>query len=147
MNFTPTNCGQHQHTAYFINNGTSFYFTSFYGDQSSLLYYFYLVAYKIIFSADPDLTVTDIYPVQLTADKLTLWLHDLFAPFHQFIKIYYQNCNSFNGQDISIHAKQYKEVFGRSKQTIDAFLYLEGSSIKKFTVNLNDKKIEAQWIT
>src|SRR6202000_707860 len=37
-------------TAWFVNNGSSFYFTSFYGDRSSLLYLFYVAAYKVIFS-------------------------------------------------------------------------------------------------
>ncbi|NNU34137.1 hypothetical protein HK413_08230 [Mucilaginibacter sp. S1162] len=61
-------------TAYFINNGTAFYFTTFYGDQNSLLYYFYLAAYKVVFTTNADITVTDVYPLQLTTDKPALWL-------------------------------------------------------------------------
>ena len=134
-------------TAYFINNGTSFYFTGFYGDQNSLLYYFYLAAYKIIFSADPTVTVTDIFPVQLISDKITLWLHDFLAPFYQFIKLKYHNYSMFKGRQIVVHAKQNKEVFGRSKQTMVALLQIEGYSIKKFTADSNGNKVEVQWIT
>ena len=129
-------------TAYFINNGTSFYFTSFYGDQSSLLYCFYLTAYKVIFTSDAAITINDVYPVQLTADKASLWLHDLLAPFYQFIKLKYSNSCIVNGQNITISAKQYKN----DRQIMEAAIHLEGSSIKSFTVDTNNTKIEVQWV-
>ncbi|MGZ3755091.1 MAG: urea transporter [Mucilaginibacter sp.] len=132
-------------SAYFINNGTSFYFTGFYGSQTSLLYYFYLTAYKVIFTTGDAIPVTDLYPVQLLADKLTLWLHDLLAPFRQFIKLRFRSYCTINGNGISINSLQYKEGFGKSKQTMAATLQVEGSSIKGFTININNTKVDATW--
>jgi len=129
-------------TAYFINNGTSFYFTSFYGDQNSLLYYFYLAAYKVVFTSDNSIIVTDAYSVQVTADRVRLWLHDVLAPFFQFIKLKYSNSTIVNGQNITIAAGQHKN----NKQTMNAVIQLTGSNIKSFTVNINDTKVEAKWI-
>ncbi len=134
-------------TVYFINNGTAFYFTGFYGPQNSLLYFFYLAAYKIIFTSDPAITVNDVYPVQLTADKTTLWLQDILAPFYQFIKLSYSSTAKANGQGVTLHAAQYKHVFGSSKQTMEATLNISGGGINAFTMNLNNTKIEVQWIT
>ncbi len=134
-------------TAYFINNGTSFYFTSFYGSHNSLLYYFYLAAYKVVFTADPAVTVTDTYPLQLTTDKATLWLQDLLAPFYQFIKLGYQSSAKADGQGVIISSAQHKLVFGKKKQTMTANLHLQRGDINAFTVNLNHTKIEAQWNT
>ncbi|MBC7401333.1 MAG: hypothetical protein H7289_15445, partial [Mucilaginibacter sp.] len=134
-------------TTYFINNGTAFYFTSFYGDQNSLLYYFYLAAYKVIFTTDADIAVTDVYPLQLTTDKAALWLQDLLAPFCQFIKLRYNNFAIANGAGVAIHAAQHKQVLGSHKQTMEATLQLDRGSINAFTVNINNTKVEAQWIT
>jgi urea transporter/murein DD-endopeptidase MepM/ murein hydrolase activator NlpD len=132
-------------TAYFINNGTAFYFTSFYGDQKSLLHYFYLAAYKVIFTTDADVAVTDTYPLQLTADKPALWLQDLLAPFYQFIKLRYNNFAVANGAGVAIHSSQHKQVFGNTKQIMEGTLELERGEIKSFTININNTKVEAQW--
>jgi urea transporter/murein DD-endopeptidase MepM/ murein hydrolase activator NlpD len=134
-------------TAYFVNNGTAFYFTSFYGDQNSLLYYFYLAAYKVMFTTDRDITVTDAFPLQLTADKPALWLQDLLAPFYQFIKLQYNNFAVANGPEVVIHANQHKQVLSARTQTMEATLHLDRGSIQAFTVNINNTKVEAQWIT
>lgn len=134
-------------TAYFINNATAFYFTTFYGDQNSLLYYFYLAAYKVVFTTDADITVTDVYPLQLTTDKPALWLQDMLAPFCQFIKLQYTNFAIANGAGVAIHATQHKQVLGRNKQTMEATLRLDRGSINAFTVNINNTKVEAQWVT
>ncbi len=134
-------------TAYFINNGTAFYFTSFYGDQKSLLYYFYLAAYKVIFTTDAAISVTDNYPLQLLPDKAALWLQDLLAPFGQFIKLSYTNWSAVSGDGVSITAAQHKQVLGTNKQTMGAVITLERGDITAFTVNINNIKVEAQWIT
>ena len=131
--------------AYFVNNGTSFYFTGFYGNQTSLLYYFYLAAYKIVFTTGDSISVTDLYPVQLLTDKTTLWLHDLLAPFHQFIKLRFRSYCTVNGNGVCINSLQYKEGFGKSKQTMAATLQVEGCSIKGFTININTNKVDATW--
>ena len=41
-------CAETQSTAYYAIDDYMFYFTAFYGDEKSLLYYFYLSAYKIL---------------------------------------------------------------------------------------------------
>jgi len=134
-------------TAYFINNGTAFYFTSFYGDQNSLLYFFYLAAYKVIFTTDAAISVTDTYPLQLLTDKAALWLQDLLAPFGQFIKLSYTNLSVINTHGITITAAQRKHVFGKHKQIMEAVIELDRGNINAFTVNINNTKVEAQWIT
>ncbi len=43
-------CAETNSTAYYVNDGFMFYFTAFYGNKKSLLYFFYLSAYKIYMS-------------------------------------------------------------------------------------------------
>jgi hypothetical protein len=133
-------------TAYFINNGTTFYFTSFYGDQQSLLYCFYMAAYKVLFITDPVTKVEDIYPLQLAPGKRLLWLHDLVAPFYQFVKLSYESLFITGDPYPIIHSQQYKTGFGTKKQTMEAFINFDGNGIKTFTVESNGKKVEAQWV-
>ncbi|WP_428329426.1 urea transporter [Mucilaginibacter sp.] len=132
--------------AYFINNGSSFYFTSFYGDQKSLLFYFYLAAYKVMFVGDEKVKVTDAYPVQLFANKPILWLHDVLAPFKQFIKLSYNNACITKGAETAFCAEQHSTIWGSRKKTMEATVLLNGNSIQAFTVSLNGKKVEAKWI-
>ena len=71
-----------QSAAYFINDGTMFYFTSFYGDHKSLLYYFYLTAYKVLLGYYPNIEIDDLFPLHIIRkNRMSLWIHDFIAPF------------------------------------------------------------------
>jgi len=83
-------CSETRSFAYFINDGTMFYFTSFSGDQNSLLYYFYLTSYKIFLGYYENIEVKDILPLNIFGkNSIGIWLHDFIAPFYQLIKVNY----------------------------------------------------------
>ncbi|OKS89164.1 urea transporter [Mucilaginibacter polytrichastri] len=130
-------------SAYFINNGTLFYFTSFYGDQHSLLYYFYLAAYKIIFTGNPAIVAHDVYPDLLSNNKAKLWLQDFIAPFYRFIKLQYQSNYVPQKNGIAIQSKQTEN----NKQLMDATINIANNSLQGFNIRLNGIIIEAQWTT
>jgi hypothetical protein len=132
-------------TAYFINNGFSFYFTSFYGSRKSLLYYFYLSAYKIVFTDNQKILVTDTYPLQENGGKAIWWLLDLMAPFRQFMKLNYKSICHTEGRNEVIQSVQTREVFGKSKQTMTASVHISRNAISKIWVELKDTKIEVEW--
>ncbi|QJD96304.1 peptidoglycan DD-metalloendopeptidase family protein [Mucilaginibacter robiniae] len=132
-------------TAYFINNGTAFYFTSFYGYQGSLLYYFYLAAYKIIFTADAEVKTTDVFPLQLEGYQPGLWLQDVLAPFYQFIKRTYESGVSYSSGKFIIQSAEYKVTPGRRKLVMQAALHISNNSLSAFTITLNGKTTEAKW--
>ncbi|MFD0749932.1 urea transporter [Mucilaginibacter calamicampi] len=132
---------------YFINNGTVCYFTSFYGDERSLLYYFYLAAYKVVFTADSDITANDVYPLQAKGFSLSIWLHDLLAPFYQFMRYSYQSKTNYQQQQLVVAAKGYKEVFNKKKQVMDANIFIADNEIRSFEINLNGKNTTVKWQT
>ncbi|GAB3904573.1 urea transporter [Mucilaginibacter boryungensis] len=134
-------------TIYFINNGTAFYFTGFYGDSSSLLYYFYLAAYKVVFTADNNVVATDAYPLQLKNLQTGIWLHDIIAPFYQYIKRTYQSYSIYQHQQLTIHAAGYKQVLDNKKKIMNASINITDSGLQSFSINLNGTKITAQWQT
>lgn len=132
--------------AYFINNGTAFYFTGFYGDQQSLLYLFYLAAYKVVFTDKIENKVTDVYPLQLSSAKPISWMQDILAPFYQFIKLDYQSNNRIENANIQIDTQQIKTIFRKKKQTLNATITLERNRIQSFEINFNGRKTAAKWI-
>jgi murein DD-endopeptidase MepM/ murein hydrolase activator NlpD len=83
-------CNETQSAAYFVNDGTMFYFTSFFGDQKSLLYSFYLTAYKVLLAYYNTIEITDLFPLHIIRkNSISLLLHDFVAPFYQFMKAKY----------------------------------------------------------
>jgi urea transporter len=131
--------------AYFINNGNSFYFTSFYGSEKSLLFYFYLAAYKVVFTVDPELVATDTFPLQVIVNKAMLWLLDFVAPFKQPVKLSYRSNCGTRGQEIILHSSQFKERGGTTQQTMDAAIKINNGAIQSFLINLNGNQTEIQW--
>ncbi len=80
-------CPKTKSAAYFINNGTLFYFTSFFGDKKSLLFDFYLANQKILLGYYPDMEIRDTLSATYFQDTLSLWFQDFIAPFHQFLTV------------------------------------------------------------
>jgi urea transporter/murein DD-endopeptidase MepM/ murein hydrolase activator NlpD len=146
LNQTYIYCKTTGSAAYFIDNGTSFYFTDFYGDRDSLLYFFFLAAYRVVFTVDPSIKINDVYPIQIATGTATLWLQDIIAPFFQFITLRYENSCVADGQHIVINANQYKKVFNSKFNTMNAQITINGNELAGFRVNFNGKKVEVQWI-
>nr|WP_294790051.1 urea transporter [uncultured Mucilaginibacter sp.] len=132
---------------YFINNGTTLYFTGFYGSKRSLLYYFYLAAYKVVFTADNNIIAHDVYPLQVKSFGAGLWIHDLIAPFYQFIRYSHQSHSDYSQQQLVITAQGYKEISGIKKQVMDANILIADNTLKSFMINLNGESTTVQWQT
>ncbi|QTE37290.1 urea transporter [Mucilaginibacter gossypii] len=133
--------------AYFINNGTMFYFTSFYGDKASLLHYFYFAAYKVIFNDAGYIQANDEFPVSLTHNKTLLWLQDFIAPFYRFISIKYKSGIQLKKTGLNIVSKQYQEIAGKTIPLAESTVFVDHGSLQAFIINTNGQHIEAQWST
>jgi urea transporter/murein DD-endopeptidase MepM/ murein hydrolase activator NlpD len=90
-------CAETKSTAHFTNNDTLFYFTGFSGDKDSLLYYFYLAAYKVVMSYYPGLETRDRLPVETSRNLFLKPLQDIVAPFYIFMRPSYRSV--FKEQD------------------------------------------------
>ncbi|MES2778403.1 MAG: urea transporter [Bacteroidota bacterium] len=84
-------CAKTKSYAYFVNNGTLFYFTEFYGSKKSLLFDFYLAAQKILLGYYQDMCLNDSIAAPKFHAQWALWLQDSIAPFYQFMKVNYQS--------------------------------------------------------
>ncbi|MBC7125331.1 MAG: urea transporter, partial [Bacteroidales bacterium] len=78
-------CNKTNSKAYFELDDVYFYFTHFEGNKNSLLYKFYLAAYRIPLTFFDGIDAHDSIPVNKTYGGLILYLHDFIAPFIQII--------------------------------------------------------------
>lgn len=145
-------CGETQSLSYFVNDGTMFYFTSFYGDRKSLLYYFYLSSFKVLLGFYDNLEITDHFPLHvISGNRLSLWIHDFFAPFYQYIKASYSIKTSWSDSTISPEevklASEVKlSIFSIIKDHGKGSLFLSENSIKEFSFSSDKTKVWAQRI-
>lgn len=82
-------CHTTESTAYFVNDGTLFYFTDFEGDYYSLLYHFYIGAHKVLLGYYQQIQLTDKLMPQRFFNPLISALHDFTAPFFHYCKVKY----------------------------------------------------------
>lgn len=79
-------CHKTKSVAYFQYDGVYFCFTYFGGDRNSLLYSFYLAAYRVPLVYIDGYISNDSLPVNLAFKGLRLFLHDFTAPFLLYLK-------------------------------------------------------------
>lgn len=141
-------CKQTKAIAWFVNDGTKFYFTTFEGDKNSLLYYFYLSAHKIVFTYYQDLTVTDSLPVYEVFKPISRILNDFILPFTNTLKAQYK-LTYFSIDDYlytkNINLKSsvsLKSMFTTNKQ-FEAEIKLSNGNIQYFETQFKNRTIKA----
>ena len=137
-------CKETESYAYFTNNDSQFYFTAFYGDESSLLYYFYTAAYHISFNTAKPGNQTDTFPLR-PGNSPVDWFFDLAAPFCLLIRQVYKNTYQVNRDQIVIIAQKERHVFNSNKRLADATLMIDNNKLKTLHIRLKNKTITAQW--
>ncbi len=140
-------CSEYKAYAYFVNNGTVFYFTNYFGSNKSLLYLFYKAAYKIVLTSDKRITTGDIYPQNLLNRHPLKWLQDIISPFAVFMGVSYrstvkQGGDIMGGTEITIESKAIQKFLRNEKEIFAAELTITGGRIASFTAIMKNKKIE-----
>lgn len=107
-------CSSTKSRAYFKSDESMLHFIHFEGSRKSLLYLFYLSAYKISFGFYNNLVLHDILPINMVFHPRKIFLQDFSAPFMRYLKGEYE-----------VH---YPEM---SRSIIDRTIYLNGSVKKK----------------
>jgi hypothetical protein len=83
-------CTETGSKAWFWSEDNLFYFTGFDGNKNSLLYYFFLAAYRVYKGFYREITVRDSFPLHLAYPRLRLVLQDLIAPFWIYLHADYE---------------------------------------------------------
>lgn len=142
-------CKETESTAYYINDNTMFYFTAFYGDKNSLLYYFYLSAYKVFLGNADNLELTEAMPLNIIHNKkISVWLHDFIAPFFTYIRVTYSingasADNLFETDQMTLKSEIKSSVFKNIRTESNSTITLNDNSIAAFTYTSMKTKIKA----
>ncbi len=134
--------------AYFVNNGSVFYFTNYFGKKDTLLHQFYQSAYKVLLSSERPLTITDYFPVNSFVSTPIKWLQDLLAPFYLFIRLRYQSEVAVNTNQIGsgrqvIESCQIQELLWKTKQKTESSIIIKNGRITEFSFISKDRKTNA----
>jgi len=144
-NYNYLYCSQTKSTAYYVNDGTMFYFTTFYGSKKSLLYYFYLTAFKVLLGYYQELVITDALPLNsIRHMNGMIWLHDFIAPFTNRVRANYsirqtKGDDAYHPQTLTLVSQIDLSLFGKIHPESSGTILLSDNSITQFT--FSDKKI------
>ncbi len=150
FNYKYIYCADTKSTAYYINDGIMFYFTAFYGDKKSALFYLYLSAYKIYLGNNDLIKIQDAIPLHQAQNKgFFWWLHDFVAPFHQIIRIIYTSEikiseNNLGAGDYVIVAQTKKLLGKKSKKLSQSTLKVNVHGINEFEYTSDKMKLKVK---
>ncbi len=122
--------------AYFVNDGTTLYFTSFSGDRKSALFYFYLSTFKV-FLGDYRTLIYDSFPVHMVFGGFRRYLQDFIAPYYQYFKADYESkISKINSSDNSfeISSSMNKKIGSKIVESIGFKITGDQRSVKKIEV-------------
>jgi len=142
-------CKDKETVAYYYCDKDMFYFTAFYGSKKSLLYYFYLSAYKV-YLGENETAVQDELPFNILRNNwLTRSLNDFIAPVFNRIKVRFSGQRSSlrpkaGTNEITIHSK-INLCFGqKSKNISESIVTVRINGLESFTYTQGTHKIEAR---
>jgi urea transporter/murein DD-endopeptidase MepM/ murein hydrolase activator NlpD len=142
-------CKETESSAYFVNDNTMFYFTNFYGNKDSLLYYFYLTAYKVYLANADNQEIKEAMPLNIIQhNQLNIWIQDFVAPFFTFIKVWHSineklNDNPFDTKKLVLKSEINSSVFRKTQREITGSITLQENIISEFTFETSKTKIKA----
>ena len=136
--------------AYFRDTGDIFYFTHFEGDKNSLLFYFYLGAYKVPKGAYKNMTIEDHYPLSALNNPILIWLQDFLAPFYIFLDtkftLSFESINeTLSGSEIKFLSNAQVSSGKKINKKICFEFLIKNNTIDSFTIFEKDKHILVRW--
>jgi urea transporter len=138
-------CNRTHAVAYFHNDGILFYFTQFKGSKRSLLYSFYLAAYRVLLSDETNLDINDEVPLHLYTSSMTRYLNDFIAPAHSLMKARYRMSygagkKSIGDESLVLRSQTRLLSMGRTGKKHEFVLRIQNYAIEQIEVAMNNSK-------
>jgi urea transporter/murein DD-endopeptidase MepM/ murein hydrolase activator NlpD len=137
-------CEQSKSCAYFVNDGVMLYFTDFEGDKKSLLFNFYLAAYRQLLGYYDNIQIKDNVPLIHFNSKLPQFFQDFVAPFYLFTKANHLSTftyadNVYAPQKLIISTAIETKLINYTFKKINFEMELKDNKIHRFTVHIKNK--------
>jgi urea transporter/murein DD-endopeptidase MepM/ murein hydrolase activator NlpD len=142
-------CTETGSQAYFVNENELFYFTLFEGDKKSLLYFFYLSCYKVIFGFYRGMKIEDQFPVNVLSRGIIKYVQDFIAPFYLFSKSkykleYIKSSDNFSSPEMHLRSEVSMELPFKSEIELSFDLLFKGNSLEQLII-YNNEKAPSEW--
>jgi len=147
MNNSYVYCPLTRSKAWFRYDGEIHYFTHFEGSRKSMLYLFYLGAYKVTTGFYKNLKVKDTYPLSLVTNKGLIFLQDFIAPFWLLMKPEYELEymkleDNFTNTNISLRSAMQLKIGSRVLRKIGFEFEISRKGFEKLVVTEKGRRIE-----
>lgn len=141
-------CGASHSKAYFKSDGAMLHFTHFEGDRNSLLYLFYLAAYKVSFGFNHGLVLQDSLPINMVYPPNRIVLQDFVAPFYRYLSgeytlAYPASGNKLLNRELRLQGTVAKKSFRRVQAQMEFAFEIDGRGLRAFHVQSRRFKIKA----
>lgn len=144
-------CEKSNSRAYFRNDGDIHYFTHFEGNRSSVLFKFFLGAYKVMMGYYSNLLVKDQFPVNTFNNLIVQTAQDFLAPFWIFSRSEYTL--RYLGMDdalmqtnIRLQSVVSAKVGRRSVRRMECDLFAGPHGLERFVIRENEKTINVNLV-
>lgn len=137
-------CEKSRSQAYFVNDGVMLYFTDFEGDKRSLLFNFYLAAYRQLLGYYENINIKDNVPLTHFNKRLVKFFQDFVAPFYLFTKANHSSTftyadNIYAPQKLIISTQIEARALNYTFKKVNFEMELRDNSIKRFTIHNKNK--------
>ncbi|WP_460909493.1 M23 family metallopeptidase [Spirosoma areae] len=144
-------CAATDSTAYFVNDGTMFYFSSYSGPRYTLLYYFYLAAYKVMLGYYRHTTIDDVIPLHQIDTGMGRLVQDFVAPFAIYRQYHYrlaygQMDNYLRPKTMQMQSSVKREVLGKVRELYDFEVLIDHNRVNQFTIRHKNRTLTARQI-
>lgn len=141
-------CKNSESIAYFVEDGKTFYFYDFIGSRNSLLFYFFLAAYKVPLGFYKNVSVKDTFALNFVYTKPGLIVQDFIAPFFVYLKsnyeiIYKEIDDMINPSKLSLGSTADKRFFGKITGKKNFLITLNQEGIDSIKIFFRKKTINA----
>lgn len=137
-------CKESSSYAYFVNDGVMLYFTDFEGDKSSVLFHFYLAAYRQLLGYYENMPIGDNIPLIHFNQKWIQFFQDFVAPFYLFTKASHTSSfthvdNVYAPQKLIIKSGVEAKMINYTFKKIDFEMELKDNKLYRFTIQHKNK--------
>ncbi|TFV94792.1 peptidase M23 [Algoriphagus kandeliae] len=141
-------CQRTKSKAYFKVDDLMLHFTHFEGKRKSLLYLFYLSAYKVSFGFTPGLKLKDTFPINQIFNPRRIFLQDFLAPFYEYLRAEYEleypaNNRGFSKKALVLKGAICKSSFGKTVETSRFEFVIDRGGIQSFEFERGSQNIKA----
>jgi murein DD-endopeptidase MepM/ murein hydrolase activator NlpD len=128
-------CEKSKSTAYFVNDGTMFYFTDFEGRKNSALYMFYRSCFRLLLAGELSIEVKDSIPLSKELPLSLKWLQDFIAPIVLLSRVNFSS--KLNQMDNPYYPENVKFV-----NRVEVKSFWKKEPLTEYTVAISQSKIE-----